>query len=240
MKTIYLQKIDFLNGASTQSLDKVSKISKQHFYKKGVTILNQRQSTVTFLYVIQGWIKIFRESISGEEILVDIIGQHQSCGEPFLFDRDINDTYTVQSISNIEIITIPIHKLKNIMLTDNMLTLSILEKALQKQRRFYMDFEHLLIQNAAQRIGCFLLRLCDQTNNTDITLRLPYDKVLLASHLNMRAETFSRALIKLTTQCGLVLKKEGIYIPNLNTLSQYICLHCSKTFPCKATHPTIP
>jgi CRP-like cAMP-binding protein len=90
------------------------------------------------------------------------------------------------------------------------------------------------VQNAPQRIGCFLLRLANQTalDNT-ITIHLPYDKTLVASRLGMQPETFSRALAKLKEKTGIRIKGATIEMESLNQLSDFSCAACSSSFPCK-------
>ena len=46
---------------------------------------------------------------------------------------------------------------------------------------------------AAQRVGCFILRLLNK-KQPNLIINLPCNKTLLASHLGMKRETFSRAL----------------------------------------------
>ncbi len=98
-----------------------------------------------------------------------------------------------------------------------------------------LNVEHLSIQNAAQRIGCFILRLCPIDKTEDITINLPYDKALVAAKLGIRPETFSRALMKLRKSCNIEVNGDSIYIVNINTLNKYVCKQCSLIYPCQST-----
>ena len=95
------------------------------------------------------------------------------------------------------------------------------------------ELEHRTIQNAPQRIGCFLLRLADQSKTGPVTIHLPYDKTLVASRLGMQPETFSRALSKLKSQTGITIKGATIEMDSLNQLVEFSCAACSSEFPCK-------
>ena len=228
------REIALFSHASPKTLEEISCVSKRSFYKKGIIVLDSQQSRNTFLYVVKGWLKVFKESADGEEIIEDILANTHYCGESFLFDTEkTTPVYSVQSIADVEIITLPIENLKKLILEDPSLSLNFLQATLQKKQRLQMEIEHMSIQNAAQRIGCFILRLCDNpTEKKNIILRLPYDKLLLALRLGMQPETFSRALSKLSKECALHVENENVTISDLSTLTRYICQHCSRTFPC--------
>lgn len=234
MQTEFFQSIELFSQASPESLERLSESAQITSYKKSSIIITQHQSDTIFLYLIHGWVKLYRESAEGDEIIVDVLAQENHCGESFLFEESqIEENYTAQSISDVEILTLPVQCLKQLMLEDHSLSLSFLQATLQKKQQLNMQLEHLSIQTAAQRLGCFILRSCnDPLSQCSITLQLPYDKLILASHLGMRPETFSRALVTLSEQCDLHVEGENICIPKISMLSQYVCQNCSKKFPC--------
>lgn len=114
------------------------------------------------------------------------------------------------------------------------MTLNFLEAVLHKEQRLSMEVENLSTKTALQKIGCFFLRLCNLNIGNSVTIRLPYDKFLLAARIGMRAETFSRSLIKLAKQCDIKINDNTVAINNMEKLSHFVCQHCSKTFPCKS------
>ena len=233
MESTFFQKISLFSQASADSLEKLSQMAKWHFYKKGDVILTHQRAKDSLLYVIDGWIKLSKESANGAEIIVDILTQGYYCGELFIFQSDTQDSYMAQAVSDVEVVILPIKSLKQLLVSDQQISLNFLQASLEKQQQLNMTVEHLSIQSAVQRVGCFILRLCSIQHNKDITLHFPYNKSLLASRLGMRIETFSRALSTLSKACNIKVSGEMIYIADLNAVIQYICQHCSKTFPCK-------
>ncbi len=227
MNTALFQSVSLFSGISPDSLHALSQLTKQQVFKKGEVILDFPHSSKTFLYVLKGWIKLFKESAEGEEIIVDVLTNTQHCGETFAFNENPTDYYEAQSLSETEVLTLPIEGLKKLMFTDHALSINFLQAALQKQHTLNMNMEHMAIQNAAQRIGCYILRL----RRTQAS-QLPYDKTLLALRLGMRPETFSRALHKLHEECEVQLEGDAIHILNMSKLINYVCKHCSKIYPC--------
>ncbi|HLD16164.1 MAG TPA: Crp/Fnr family transcriptional regulator [Coxiellaceae bacterium] len=229
----FLQNIPIFCNVSDITLEEVTQHVKRSLYKKGDIILNTALSKNAFLWVMQGWAKLFKESSKGEEIIIDILTENNYCGEQFIFQSEEMDVYTVQAISDIELFTLPVPLLQKLVSVDHQLALNFLRNTLEKEKELNMEIEHLSIQNASQRIGCFILRL--QALNKDHTdwLHLPYDKSLLATRLGMRAETFSRALAKLSKQCDLEIKNESIHMNSVDKLVHYVCEHCSRVSPYK-------
>lgn len=233
MQSSALQQLDLFKQASSHSLNQLSQAFKRHFYKKNTLLLDHHTLALTFLYVINGWVKLFKENANGEEIVIDVLTKGHYCGDEFLFQAEETDTYSAQSISDVEVITLPLATLKRLLRSDNGLSIGFLEQSLKKRRNMYVETEHLNMKNAMQRIGCFILRLCDQHNGQKLTIHLPYDKVLLAARLGMRAETFSRALKKLSKECSLKIHDQAVEIACRDQLVHYVCPSCSKTFPCE-------
>jgi len=83
--------------------------------------------------------------------------------------------------------------------------------------------------NAAQRVGCFILKLCDSKHPNNVELALPYDKMLIASYLGMKRETFSRALSDLKS-IGITVHGNMLLIEDLNKLINFSCISCSLVY----------
>ncbi|APC91648.1 MULTISPECIES: Crp/Fnr family transcriptional regulator [Francisella] len=229
------QAIELFSTASRKTIHQLSNLASDFFYKKNTLVLDYDQSIQNFLYVTAGWLKLCKVSVDGEEIIIDVLSKDHHCGESLIFNPSKEEVYMAYALSNIEGFTLPLAELKQLMVYDNGLALSFLQAMSQKQLLLNAHIEHLSIQNAIQRIGCFLLRLSNNTNrnyNAPIVLHLPYNKVILALKLGMRPETFSRALNKLHKWCGIDINGEYISINNPRKLICYVCQHCSKTFPC--------
>lgn len=77
-----------------------------------------------------------------------------------------------------------------------------------------------------QRVGCFILKLCDSKNHNNVELALPYDKMLIASYLGMKRETFSRTLNDLKL-IGVTVNGNILSIKDLTRLVNFSCVSCS-------------
>ncbi len=184
-------------------------------------------------YVIQsGWVKIFRETLDGDEVVLDILTHGHMFGETAIFDTG-RYSVSAQTVENAVQYAYPCAPLKEEAERRQDSALSMLRHIARGQVHKDKEIEHRTIQNAAQRIGCFLLRICRIEKQGPIVLHLPYDKALIAGRLGMKAETFSRGLSRLQSDVGLKIQGASVEIRNQKELADYTCSACSNMFPCE-------
>ena len=148
-----------------------------------------------------------------------------------MFESDTY-SYNVQAVEDVVLYSLPTSLLKKHIKANNQLAMNMLTSMSAHRLKQHREIEHLNVQNAPQRIGCFLLRLCPLDAEKDVTLHLPYDKTLIASRLGMKPETFSRALAKLKDATNIIIKGPSVHIDSMQKLIDYTCMHCSTEFPC--------
>lgn len=202
-------------------------------YNKGKILFLHEDDAKHFYLIRSGWVKLFRETLDGTQAVVDIFTAGHIFGDTAIFENDTYP-YSAEVVENGEIIALPLAPLKNEIETNSKFAYDMLSAMAKYRRQQDREIEHRSIQNASQRIGCFLLRLTTQTeDNGPIQIRLPYDKMLVASRLGMQPETFSRALKKLREETGIGLNGSTIELESLDQLACYSCAACSSEFPCK-------
>jgi CRP/FNR family transcriptional activator FtrB len=64
-------------------------------------------------------------------------------------------------------------------------------------RAMVRQVQDLKLRTSAQRLGCYLLALCEDPHATTASFKLPFDKRLLAARLGCRQENLSRAFASL-------------------------------------------
>lgn len=201
-------------------------------FEKGRVLFLHEDEADCFYYIKSGWVKLFRETLDGTQSIVDIVPAGHLFGETAIFENNLYP-YSAELVETGEIIVLPLKILQNEIEENNKIALNMLSAMARYRRRQDREIEHRTIQNAPQRIGCFLLRLINQDENGAIKIHLPYDKTLVASRLGMQPETFSRALSKLKDKTGIRVKGATVELDNIDGLIRYSCAACSSEFPCK-------
>lgn len=227
-----IKKIPFLQSLSPEDLEDIISSSHLRNCAKGRDLFSMGQRATHFFSIQEGWIKLYRTSNNGEEIIIHIFGPGESFAEAAVFSD--HQTYPVhaRAIENAVLIEIPrsifIHKIE----TDSRFAINILGAIAARQHLLVQQLEHLMIRSAPQRVGAFLLRFCQKVKDSDTTwvVNLPYEKSIISLRLNIKPETFSRAVTKLS-ECGVYIENNKILISDLKKLANY-CDLTDKEVPC--------
>lgn len=202
--------------------------------EKGKVLFLSDDEAQAFYIVLSGWVKLYRETIDGTQAIVDIMTTGHMVGETSIFESG-------RYVSSAEVadecvyIRLPIDFLAREVKSNSDFAFAMLSSMARYRKQQDKEIEHRTIQNASQRIGCFLLRLVDPKHEGPVVVTLPYDKTLVASRLGMQPETFSRALSKLKTITGIRVKGAQIEMDGVDALVSYSCSACSTEFPCQGT-----
>jgi CRP-like cAMP-binding protein len=226
-----LDTIDFFAAIPEEWLKGLHNLGRVQKFSKGQVLATQGDPAEFFYMIESGWVKLFRETLDGDEVIIDVLPQGYVFGETSMFE-DGQYSYGVEIIENCSLKAYPLNPLKEYVESNPEIALAMLRHLTQKGKMKDREIEHLTVMNAPQRIGCFLLRLCKVKQPAPILLHLPYDKTLIASRLGMQPETFSRALNRIQADTGIKVSGSSVEISDLGKLITYTCIACSNVFPC--------
>jgi len=201
-------------------------------FEKGQVLFLHEEPAKRFFIIINGWVKLFRETLEGTQAVVDILSDNHIFGETSIFQNDTYP-YSAEAVEPTKVLSLPLNLLKSEIEINPKIASSMLSSMAKFRRQQDQELEHRALQNAPQRIGCFLLRLTNQNDTGAVKIHLPYDKSLVASRLGMQPETFSRALAKLKDATGMEINGSTIELGDIKQLINYSCAACSSEFPCK-------
>ena len=217
-----IQKTALFQGVQFDTIEELLKHCHQKTYSKGQELFEAGDKADSFFIILSGWIKLFRISRNGEELIIHIFGPGESFAEAAVFGDKKTYPVNAQAITNVELVKIPrsffIQKIES----DSQFALKILASVSSHQHYLISQLEQVTTRTAPQRIGAFLLRFCQKNKDEDglITVDLPYDKSLISTRLNIKPETFSRALNKLEPY-GVELKERQIILHDSEKLAEF-------------------
>ncbi len=227
-----IQKTPLFHGMETELINELTKHCHQKKYSKGQHLFEAGDQAEAFFVILSGWVKLFRVSRDGEEAVIHVFGPGESFAEAAVFRDQRSYPVNAQAISNVELVKIPrsffIQKIED----DSQFALCILASISSRQHYLVGQLEQITTRTAPQRIGAFLLRFCKKENieGEPMTVDLPYDKSLISTRLNIKPETFSRALSKLEPY-GVESKKRSIIIHKPEALAEFCDVEIKST-PC--------
>lgn len=229
--TAILKACPLCAGLEASQVERLAAQATAKSFPKGFLLYAHEEEASRFYLMVEGWVKLFRETLDGDEAVLDILTSGHVFGETSLFGNGRHSA-SAQIIEDATVVMVPLAALRHLIEEEPRVALNMLDSMARFRQQQDREIEHRILQNAPQRIGCFLLRLCDTARQTHATLHLPYDKTLIAARLGMKPETFSRALARLREDTGLIVNGATIHIGDIARLADYTCTACSDAFPC--------
>lgn len=204
--------------------------SRHKHYNKGEELFAMGDPALNFFFIINGWIKLYRISREGEETIINVFASSETFAEAFVFDPKQCYPVNAQAVEDTIVLEVSrflfVEKIKE----NSGLALSVLGSIAAHQRYLIQQIEQLTVKEAPQRLGSFLVHLCEPGKEKNVEISLPYDKLLIARRLNIQPETFSRALKKLEPY-GVSVKGHVIFIHDVKKLATF-CDIDSRQSPC--------
>jgi CRP/FNR family transcriptional activator FtrB len=172
-------------------LDRLAEQSVYHRVPAGSQLFEQAETPGFAIFLAAGRVELL--AMRGkEEALVEIVSAPDFllpaavlCRQPYLLRaRILNEAHLVM---------IQAETFRRAVASDPALCLAILACQAAQFRRQVKQAKSVRLRSAAERVGCYLLRLATEAGPNG-PIRLPLEKRLIASQLEMTRETFSRTL----------------------------------------------
>ncbi len=170
--------------------------------KRGELLFVQGDPASAVFVVLDGWIKIFRLTPSGNEAVVAVFTRGQSFAEAAAFTGG-RFPASCEAVTDGRLLRLNSSDLLRLIRENPEIGLAMLASTSMHLHMLVQQIEQLKSHTGAQRVAEFLGSLC-QVASGGCTINLPYDKVLIAGRLGMQPESLSRAFAK--------LKPSGIHI----------------------------
>lgn len=222
---MFFMNLPFFKGMEQSHLEKFSQEGHIRDYQKGYHLFSAGDDAKKFYIIINGWVKLYRSTLEGEEAVLAIFTRGDVFGEAAVFE-DATYPFSAQIAEDTKIIEISSSFLKDIAKKDTDIVARIMASMSREMHKLQLENEHLSIMTAPQRVGCLILQLSSHMNGKGGTFTFPYDKSLAAARLGMKPETFSRSLSQLKP-FGVSVTGSEMTISSFDCLMKYVCGHCS-------------
>lgn len=202
-------------------------------YEKDDVVLHHGDAAANLWLVLRGWVKLTRQTPDGKESIVGLCAEGDLFGEAALFAH-ANYPYHAQTLAaQTELAIIPASVIRKLIAENAALSGSIMALLNERTAQAQLKLEQMSTMSAAQRLGCFLLRLCHTQANGAKELQIPVEKHVLAAYLGMKPETLSRSQQQLKP-LGIAVAGHDITIGNIEKLREFVCTSCSESGSCDA------
>lgn len=180
-------------------------------------IMRQDDPATAFFIVIDGWVKLYRSTPSGDETVIDIMAKGDSFAESVAFTGN-RYIATAEAVSTARVGRIPADHLVRCIRGSPDIALAMIASVSQQMHHLVQQVEQLKAQSGVQRVAEFLASL-SLAKHGHCALALPYDKILIAGRLGLTPESLSRAFARLRT-IGVVVDASNVIVNDVAKLRQ--------------------
>ncbi len=198
--------LDLLHGSSPRS------------YPKGQMLFEQGASATAFYIVLDGWVKVFRPSITGDEAVFGVFTVGETFGEAAMFIQGMYPA-GAQIVEDARLVAIHSDTFRDRVSRRPELVFSILAAMSRHLHSLINQVDQLQTRSSAQRLAQFLVSLSPVEDGSAVLL-LPYDKSLIAHRLGMKPESLSRGFARLRSQ-GVTTDGNRVVLADVDALRDY-------------------
>lgn len=194
--------------------------------EKGTHAFHRGDEAHHVYIILDGWIKLYKDTPEGNEVVLDLLTRDQMFGETAILTANTYN-FNAQAVEDSRIISIPAAAMQKLTRHNPDIMIQMMQSFTEYSSRLQLENEHLSFMSAPQRVGCLLLQLVDGSAGMNTQeVFLPYEKSLAAARLGMKAETFSRALSHLK-EVGITVNGNKLSIESIDELVDFVCSDCS-------------
>jgi len=180
-------------------------------------LFRQGEPATAFFIMIDGWVKLYRITLSGEETVIHVLTKGDSFAEAVAFTGSRYPA-TAEAVSDARIVRIPADHIVRCIRESPDIALAMIASTSQHLHHLVQHVEQLKAQSGVQRVAEFLVSLAP-VDHGRYEISLPYDKVLIAARLGLKPESLSRAFAKLRS-VGVAVHAAHVEISDVAKLRQ--------------------
>lgn len=186
---------------------------------RGEVVFLQGDPAAAFFVVLEGWVKIYRLTPSGEEAVVGVFTAGENFAEAAAFSAGYYPA-SCEAVTDVRLLRVPSEHLGDKIGQSPEIALSMLASTSRHLHQLVRQIEQLKAHTGVQRVAEFLASLCP-VEEGPCTIGLPYDKALIAGRLGMKPESLSRAFARLR-HVGVRIDHNMAAIADVARLRNYV------------------
>lgn len=214
-----LESFPLFAGLDAATMQDILKFARVVSHNKGSMIFVQGEQAARFYIILEGWIKLFKGNVEGQESVLQVMTRGGALLETTIFSHAPFQV-SAQAAENAKLLSIPASIMREKLQHDKQLAINMLSMAAGRSKDLISHFGQLTLKTVTQRVGWFLLKLFLERGECALDLKLPYDKSLIAGFLGMKPETFSRTL-QVLKERGIDIDRNTVTLPDIFALCDY-------------------
>ncbi len=212
-----ITRIAVFRGLKPETVEHIITPATAVMLKPHEPLFRQGDPATAFFIVINGWVKLFRITLAGDEAVIHILTKGESFAEAVAF-TGTRYPASAEAVSDSRVVRIPADHIVRCIRENPDIALAMIASTSLHLRHLVQQVEQLKAQSGVQRVAEFLVSL-STTEQGPCDIALPYDKVLIAARLGLKPESLSRAFAKLKA-LGVSVHASHVAISDVAKLHQ--------------------
>lgn len=182
-------------GLPPVMFDRMLQRSSQCSFPKGRILFQRGDPADHYFIVLDGWVKIFRDTPDGDQAVLGIFSRGNMFAEAAAF-LSAGYPASAEVVDDCRLLLLDARTFKSVVQDTPETALNMLSSMSRHLHYLMYEVECLKTQTACERLVAFLLHRCDRFSGPAV-VELPYDKNLVAARLGVQPESLSRLLNQL-------------------------------------------
>jgi CRP-like cAMP-binding protein len=212
-----IARIAVFQGLKPETVKHIIEPASTILLKARECLFRQGDLATAFFIVVDGWVKLYRITMSGEETVIHTLTKGDSFAEAVAF-TGARYPATAEAVSDARIVRIPADHIVRCIHESPDIALAMIASTSQHLHHLVQQVEQLKAQSGVQRVAEFLVSLAPVDHGSCI-ISLPYDKVLIAGRLGLKPESLSRTFAKLRS-IGVVVHTSHVAVSDVAKLRE--------------------
>lgn len=213
-----VRQVPLFAGLEDETLALLTGGATERCYRRGALLFRKGEPADRFYVVLDGWVKLFRESPDGNECMVGLFTRGESFAEAAMFDR-LGFPVNSAVAEDARLLVFTADHFLTTLERNHGLALNMLANLSGMLRYLVRQLDQLTLQPTYQRLAAFIVSLCPDEEGP-ASVRLPCDKLLIAGRLGMKPESFSRAMARLR-EVGVGCERNCVHVEDVAALRRF-------------------
>jgi CRP-like cAMP-binding protein len=214
-----LRDVPVFTGLEDRILERLAAIAEARVAEAGTRIHAQGDMDAPFCLLLSGQMSSFRTAPDGTVTVVEVTQPSGHSGLQAVLTQ-LPSLTGIETVATSRLILIDGAGLRALLGQEPTLANALLRAEAMSLRSLVLQVCDLKLRTTAQRLGHYLLELSPDKTSRSVTLRLPFDKRLLAARLGCRQENLSRAFAALREQ-GVETRGSRVVLHDVPRLRDY-------------------
>ena len=195
-----LRRGPLLRPLAQDQLERIAGHALRFHLRDGEALFQQGDTAERFYLVLTGQIKLYRSSPGGNEKVIEIVTPGNTFAEALMFLNRPHYPVGATALGAVELVSIDAVDFVSLLRGSVDTCFLIMGDMSRRLRGLIGEIDNLSLHSATCRVAGYLLR---RGNAEDDVFDLGVPKLVIASRLTVKPETFSR-IIKVLTDRGII------------------------------------